>query len=84
MTCNGVLSVSFYSLCLGAEGKLSGLPQKLSLVTCVANFSQCAVSGTSTVQALATSVVELFITLLQNEGGEVFDMMRVKFVLFTF
>ena len=52
----------------GAEGKLSGVPQKLSLVTGVANFSQCSVVGTSTVQTLATTVIELFVALLQNEG----------------
>jgi len=52
----------------GAEGKLAGMSQKLSLLTAIANLSHNSVSGTSSIESLAVAVVDMFISLLQSEG----------------
>jgi len=52
----------------GVEGKLASMTQKLCLVTAVANLSHNSVSGTSSIESLAVVVVDMFISLLQNEG----------------
>ena len=52
----------------GAEGKLAGMTQKLCLLTAIANLSHNSVSGTSSIESLAATVVDMFISLLQSEG----------------
>ena len=52
----------------GAEGKLAGVTQKLCLVTAIANLAHNSVSGTSSIESLAAAVVDMFISMLQNEG----------------
>ena len=52
----------------GAEGKLAGMTQKLCLVTAIANLAHNSVSGTSSIESLAAAVVDMFISMLQNEG----------------
>jgi len=52
----------------GVEGKLAGMTQKLCLVTAIANLTNNSVSGTSSIESLAAAVVDMFISLLQNEG----------------
>jgi len=56
----------------GAEGKLAGMTQKLCLVTAVANLAHNPVSGTSSIESLAATVVDMFVSMLQNEGWELF------------
>ena len=46
----------------GAEGKLACMTQT------IANLAHNSVSGTSSIESLAAAVVEMFISMLQNEG----------------
>ena len=59
----------FFTVINGAEGKLAGMTQKLCLVTAIANLSHNSVSGTGSIESLATAVVDMFISMLQNEAG---------------
>ena len=52
----------------GAEGKLAGMTQKLSLLTAISNLTHNSVSGTDAIESLATAVIDMFISLLQSEG----------------
>jgi len=65
------LSVSM-SICVcgtaGLEGKLSSVTHKLSLLMAVANLSHNAVSGVDSIESLSTTVIDLFISLISNEG----------------
>lgn len=53
---------------VGSEGKLTLTEQKISVLQAIGNMTQNAVSGATTLQDLAGSVVELFIPLLSTEG----------------
>ena len=52
----------------GSEGKLSSVTHKLSLLTAVANLSHNAVSGVDSIESLSTTIIDLFISLISNEG----------------
>jgi len=63
------LAKHFFAVVNGAEGKLAGLPQKLCLLTAIANLAHNSVSGTSSIELLASAVIDMFISLLQSESG---------------
>ena len=52
----------------GSEGKLTLTEQKVSVLQAIGNMSSNAVSGATTLQDLAGSIVESFIPLLTTEG----------------
>lgn len=60
------LYLIFFIFLKGSEGKLTSLNQKLSLLTAVGNLSYNAVLGTTSIETLALSVIELLLPLLQE------------------
>lgn len=52
----------------GSEGKLAVADQKVSVLQGIGNLFYNTVSGTSSLQELATKVTELFLPTLQQEG----------------
>lgn len=63
------LAKHIFAVINGSEGKLTSLNQKLSLLTAVGNLSYNTVLGTTSIETLALSVIELLLPLLQ-EGHE--------------
>ena len=68
-----IIIITIIIICLsvctaGLEGKLSSVTHKLSLLTAVANLSHNAVSGVDSIESLSTTVIDLFISLISNEG----------------
>jgi len=64
-----IIIIICLSVCTaGSEGKLSSVTHKLSLLTAVANLSHNAVSGVDSIESLSTTVIDLFISLISNEG----------------
>ena len=64
-----IIIIICLSVCTaGSEGKLSSITHKLSLLTAVTNLSHNAVSGVDSIESLSTTVIDLFISLISNEG----------------
>ena len=67
-----------YIMNLGSEGKLTVVTQRMGLLAGIGNFSYNTVGGGNSMQNLASSVAELFIPVLQQEG----DIFPSFFALF--
>ncbi|PVD31523.1 hypothetical protein C0Q70_06936 [Pomacea canaliculata] len=64
------LVVHFFGVLNGSEGKLAVADQKVSVLQGIGNLFYNTVSGTSSLQELATKVTELFLPTLQQEVHE--------------
>ena len=67
------LNQFYHFLCFpGSEGKLTIVTQRMGMLTGIGNLSYNSVMGHTSVHALASSMVEMFIVPLQQEGQSSF------------
>lgn len=59
---------------LGSEGKLTSADQRIGVMQGIYGMSFHVVSGSTQVQNLSSSVCELFIPILSQEGKNLFSL----------
>ncbi|XP_033627513.1 eIF-2-alpha kinase activator GCN1-like [Asterias rubens] len=64
------LAKHFFAILNGSEGKLTIVTQRMGMLTGIGNLSYNSVMGHTSVHALASSMVEMFIVPLQQEVHE--------------